>query len=92
MDRSVALYLLGMHIASSGGIMMVGERLSHLGKRDEGGQAMSDQNKAMLHRLVEAINRGDMNVVDELFTPELAEQAKQGLLRSAQLFPTGARR
>ena len=33
-----------------------------------------------------------MNVVDELFTPELAEQAKQGLLRSAQLFPTGARR
>jgi predicted ester cyclase len=46
-----------------------------------------EENKAMLRRLVEAINRGDMNVVDELFAPELAEQAKQGFTEFHSAFP-----
>ena len=38
----------------------------------------AEENKAMLRRLLDALNTGNMDVVDELFTPELAEQAKKG--------------
>jgi predicted ester cyclase len=48
---------------------------------------MSEENKAMLRRLVEAINTGDMDVVDELFAPELAGQAKQGFTAFRSAFP-----
>jgi predicted ester cyclase len=48
---------------------------------------VSEENKAMLRRLVEAINRADMNVVDELFAPEVAEQAKQGFTAFRSGFP-----
>jgi predicted ester cyclase len=47
----------------------------------------AEENKAMLRRLVEALNAGNMDVVDELFTPELAEQAKQGFTAFRSGFP-----
>jgi predicted ester cyclase len=46
-----------------------------------------EENKAMLRRLVEAHNAGNMDVMDELFTPELAEQAKQGFTAFRSAFP-----
>ncbi len=53
---------------------------------------MSEESKAMVRRLLEAINTGNMDFVDELFAPELAEQAKQGFTAFRSAFPTGARR
>jgi predicted ester cyclase len=47
----------------------------------------AEENKAMLRRLVEAHNEGNMEVMDELFTPELAEQAKQGFTAFRSAFP-----
>jgi len=41
----------------------------------------------MLRRLVDAHNAGNMDVMDELFTPELAEQAKQGFTAFRSAFP-----
>jgi predicted ester cyclase len=46
-----------------------------------------EENKAMLRRLVEAHNAGNMDVMDELFTPELAEQAKQEFTAFRSAFP-----
>jgi len=46
-----------------------------------------EENKAMLRRLVEAINTGNMDVMNELFVPELAEQAKQGFTAFRSAFP-----
>jgi predicted ester cyclase len=47
----------------------------------------AEENKAMLRRLLEAINTGNMDVVDELFTSELAGQAKQGYTAFRSAFP-----
>ena len=47
----------------------------------------AEENKAMLRRLVEAHNAGNMDVMDELFTPEWAEQAKQGYTAFRSAFP-----
>jgi predicted ester cyclase len=47
----------------------------------------AEENKAMLRRLVEAHNAGNMEVMDELFTPKLAEQAKQGFTAFRSAFP-----
>jgi predicted ester cyclase len=47
----------------------------------------ADENKAMLRRLVEAHNAGNMDVVDELFTPELAEQVKKEFTAFRSAFP-----
>ena len=52
----------------------------------------AEENKAMLRRLLEAINTGNMDVVDELFTSELAGQAKQGSPRFALPSPTDTKR
>jgi hypothetical protein len=58
------------------------------GKREEEGVSVSaEENKAMVRRLLEAINTGNMDVVDELFTPELAGQAKQGFTAFRSAFP-----
>ncbi len=45
------------------------------------------ENKAMLRRLLEAINTGNMDVVDELFALELAQRAKQGFTAFRSAFP-----
>ena len=47
----------------------------------------AEENKAMLRRLLDALNTGDMDVVGELFTPELAEQAKKGFTAYRSAFP-----
>ena len=41
----------------------------------------------MLRRLLEAINTGNVAVVDEPFAPELASQAKQGFAAFRWAFP-----
>jgi predicted ester cyclase len=68
-------------------MLTVGESLTRLGKREGGSTVSAEENKAMLRRLVEALNAGDMDVVDELFTPELAEQQKQGFTAYRSGFP-----
>ena len=47
----------------------------------------AEENKAMVRRLLEAINTGNMDVVDELFTPEVAGQAKQNFTAFRSTFP-----
>ena len=47
----------------------------------------AEENKAMVRRLLEAINTGNMDVMDELFTPEVAGQAKQGFTAFRSAFP-----
>jgi predicted ester cyclase len=48
----------------------------------------AEENKAMLRRLVdEGLNAGNMDVVDELLTPELAEQQKKGFTAYRSAFP-----
>lgn len=48
---------------------------------------MSEVNKAMVRRLMEAINTGNMDIVDELFTPELAEPTKRSFVAFRLAFP-----
>jgi predicted ester cyclase len=57
------------------------------GKRGEGVSVSAEENKAMVRRLVDAYNAGNMDVVDELFAPELAEQAKRGFTAFRSAFP-----
>jgi predicted ester cyclase len=57
------------------------------GKREGGVSVSAEENKAMVRRLLEAINTGNMDVVDELFSPEVAEQAKQGFTAFRSAFP-----
>ena len=47
----------------------------------------AEENKAMLRRLLEAINTANMDVVDELFAPELAQRAKQRFIAFRSAFP-----
>ena len=47
----------------------------------------AEENKAMVRRLLEAINTGNMDVVDELFSPEVAGQAKQNYTAFRSAFP-----
>jgi len=48
---------------------------------------VSEENKAMVQRLMEAINTGDMDIVDELFTPELASPTKRSFTAFRSAFP-----
>lgn len=74
--------------ASPGGIMTMGERLKTAGEAEKGEQVVSEEeNKALLRRVLEAHNTGNMAVVDELFAPELAERAKQGITAYRSAFP-----
>jgi hypothetical protein len=42
-----------------------------------GGAYVSEENKAMVRRLVEGINAGDLSIVDELFAPEQVGRMKR---------------
>ena len=54
---------------------------------------MSEENKALVRRLVdEAINGGRLELVEDLFAPELAEPARQAFRSFRAAFPTGGRR
>jgi predicted ester cyclase len=48
---------------------------------------VSEENKAMVQRLMDAINTGDMDIVDELFTPELASPTKRSFTAFRSAFP-----
>ena len=48
---------------------------------------MSEENKAMVHRLMEAINAGEMDIVEELLVPELAEPTKRSFTAFRSAFP-----
>jgi predicted ester cyclase len=48
---------------------------------------VSEENKALVRRLMEAINTGNMDVVDELFAPEVAEHAKRAFAAFRLAFP-----
>ena len=48
---------------------------------------MSEGNKAMVCRLIEALNEGNLNVVDELFAPKLARPMKQSFIAFRSAFP-----
>jgi predicted ester cyclase len=45
--------------------------------KPEGGALGSEDNKAMVRRLVEGINAGNMEIVDELFAPRAARRVKR---------------
>jgi predicted ester cyclase len=48
---------------------------------------VSEYNKAMVHRMVEAINANDMDVMDELFIPKLARPTKRSFMAFRAAFP-----
>ncbi len=57
-----------------------------MGKR--GGEAMSEDNKAMVRRMVEGINAGDVEgTVDELFATRAARRVKQLFAEFYSAFP-----
>jgi predicted ester cyclase len=48
---------------------------------------VSEENKALVRRLMEAINKGNLDVVDELFTPDLARSTKRSFTAFRSAFP-----
>lgn len=46
-----------------------------------------EDNKAMVRRMVEAINANDMDVMDELFAPKLARPTKRSFIAFRAAFP-----
>jgi predicted ester cyclase len=48
---------------------------------------VSEENKAIVQRLMDAINTGDMDIIDELFTPELASPTKRSFTAFRSAFP-----
>ena len=48
---------------------------------------MSEANKAIVRKLMEGINEGNLDVVDTLFTPELAEPMKRSFIAFRSAFP-----
>jgi hypothetical protein len=46
-----------------------------------------EENKAMVRRLVEGINAGDLNIVDELFSPRAARRTKRLFTEFHAAFP-----
>jgi predicted ester cyclase len=70
---------------------MAARVVPHHGKERHGGRAMSsvvDANKAVVRRLVgEVFNGGRMDVVDALYSPELAPAAKRWIAPFRAAFP-----
>ena len=48
---------------------------------------MSEENKAMVQHLMEAINEGNLDIVDELFVPKLARPMKRSFIAFRSAFP-----
>ena len=49
--------------------------------------SVEEENKALSRRVAEAINRGDLEAFDELFSPDLAEEYKRDLAEIKRAFP-----
>jgi predicted ester cyclase len=47
----------------------------------------TEENKAVSNRVAEAIGKGDLNALDELMAPELAEEFKRDVTEIRQAFP-----
>jgi predicted ester cyclase len=47
----------------------------------------TEENKALSNRVAEAIGRGDLNALDELMAPELAEEFKREVAEMRRAFP-----
>jgi predicted ester cyclase len=50
-------------------------------------RAVSEENKAMVRRMAEAINTQDMNLIDELFVPEIAGPTRRSFTAFRSAFP-----
>jgi predicted ester cyclase len=48
---------------------------------------LSEENKAMVYRMVEAINSQDMDLIDELFVPEIAQPTRRSFTAFRSAFP-----
>ncbi len=48
---------------------------------------MSEENKATVRHLIEAINTENMDLVDKLFVPELAKPTKRSFVAFRSAFP-----
>lgn len=48
---------------------------------------MSEDNKALVYRMVEAINADNMDAMDKLFSPELAGPMKRSFIKFRSAFP-----
>lgn len=48
---------------------------------------MLEDNKAMVHRMAEAINANDTDVIDELFVPKLAKPTRRSFTAFRAAFP-----
>jgi predicted ester cyclase len=54
----------------------------------EGGEAVSaEENKALSNRVAQAISTGDLDALDDLMAPELAEEFKRDLAEIRRAFP-----
>ncbi len=49
--------------------------------------SVEEENKALSRRVAEAINRGDLEAFDELFSPDLPEEFKRDLAEIKRAFP-----
>jgi predicted ester cyclase len=47
----------------------------------------TEENKAVSNRVAEAIGRGDLDAIDELMAPDLAQEFKRGMAEIRQAFP-----
>jgi predicted ester cyclase len=48
---------------------------------------MSEENKALLRRMIQDVNEGNLDAMDEVFSPELAAVAKEGFAAFRSAFP-----
>jgi hypothetical protein len=49
--------------------------------------SVEEENKALINRVTEALDRGDLGAFDELFTPELAQDVKEDIAEIKRAFP-----
>jgi predicted ester cyclase len=55
--------------------------------REERSMSVEEENKAICNRHVEALNRGDLDAIDELMAPHLAEEARREIAYLRRAFP-----
>jgi predicted ester cyclase len=49
--------------------------------------SVEEENKALINRVTEALNRGDLDAFDELFAPVLAQDFKEDIAEIKRAFP-----
>jgi predicted ester cyclase len=56
-------------------------------KEEAAVSSVEDENKAIVNRVTQALNRGDLDAFDELFAPELAQEFKRDIAELRRAFP-----